>query len=377
MRPDGGWERRVEPLLEPLPIKTTARIAAAAKARRQRRARRRKSSGNWHLWARLGVEAAALLSAALVGVIALLGILADWFAGPGWWHLLPFAAAVLGFGIVMAMLFRGWVKVRGWLLRHHALLPAAIALVITAGAVWFALRPTFDRQVSSLRTLVGGTAEAERLAIAHQVYAAYRRSDLAQSLLIFERARVYEPTVREAATLFGMDAEILVGIGATESSFYPRDSADGGRGLFQITVPPAAVVALVQKRLGVASLDPLNQRHNAFVAAATLRHYLAEMRGDLFLGLLAYNIGPRNGGLRSIMRQYGARDFVTIQPYLQHLPRDYPIRVLSAALAYRLWHTEGKLPRYEDGSNALHVQRVGIPGLQTGPLPSGTVAAGS
>jgi len=225
--------------------------------------------------------------------------------------------------------------------------------------------------------LVGGSAEAERVAIAHQVYAAYRRSDLNQLLVVLERARVYEPTVHEAATTFGMDPEVLMGIGAAESAFYPRDSADGGRGLFQITVPPSAVVALVQRRLGVVALDPLNQRHNAFVAAATLRHYLVEMHGDLFLGLLAYNIGPRNGGLRSIMRQYGARDFVTIQPYLQHLPRDYPIRVLSAALAYRLWHTEGKLPHYEDGGNALHVQGVGIPGLQQGPVARGTLPAGS
>jgi hypothetical protein len=133
--------------------------------------------------------------------------------------------------------------------------------------------------------------------------------------------------------------------------------------LFQITAPPASATADARKRLGLERLDPLNQRHNAFVAAATLRHYLAEMRGDLFLGLLAYNIGPRNGGLRSIMQQYGARDFITIQPYLQHLPRDYPIRVLCAALAYRLWHTQGRLPRYEEGDNAFRVQSVGIPGL--------------
>jgi hypothetical protein len=66
------------------------------------------------------------------------------------------------------------------------------------------------------------------------------------------------------------------------------------------------------------------------------------------------------------MEQYGARDFVTVQPYLQNLPRDYPIRVLSAALAYRLWHTEGRLPRYEDGTNAVHIQSVGIPGLNAG-----------
>ena len=117
----------------------------------------------------------------------------------------------------------------------------------------------------------------------------------------------------------------------------------------------------VRRRLGVADLDPLNQRHNAFLAAATLRRYLDEMHGDPFLGLLAYNIGPRNGGLRAIMEQYGVRDFATIQPYLSTLPRDYPIRVLSAALAYRLWRTEGRLPRYED--DAQHIQSVGVPGL--------------
>jgi soluble lytic murein transglycosylase-like protein len=223
--------------------------------------------------------------------------------------------------------------------------------------------------MDSLHTLVGGTAEAERAAIAHQVYAAYRRGDLTETMRVLERARVYEPTVHEAAAAFAVDPEVLMGVGAAESSFYPRDSADGGRGLFQITAPPQAAVDRVRQLLKVNRLDPLNQRHNAFVAAATFGHYLGEMRGDLFLGLLAYNIGPRNGGLRSIMKQYGARDFVTIQPYLQHLPRDYPIRVLSAALAYRLWRTEGKLPRYEDGDNALRIQQVGIPGLQPNPLP--------
>jgi hypothetical protein len=244
---------------------------------------------------------------------------------------------------------------------------AVVALLAAGGAVWFALDPRFSRHVASLRTLVGGSAEAERVAIAHQVYAAYRRTDLEQMLRVLERARVYEPTVREAAAAFGVDFEVLMGVGAAESAFYPRDSTDGGRGLFQITAPPAIAVTEARRRLGIERLDPLNQRHNAFVAAATFHHYLGEMRGDLFLGLLAYNIGPRNGGLRSIMQQYGARDFITIQPYLQHLPRDYPIRVLCAALACRLWHAQGRLPRYEEGDNALRVQRMGIPGFDQSP----------
>jgi soluble lytic murein transglycosylase-like protein len=342
--------------------------AVVTKPRRpRRRSRRRKRKASWPVWVRTAAETGALLTAALIGVIAVLGRVTDWCAGAGWSHLLPFAGAVLGLGIAIAGVLRAWMLARRWLMRWHAVLPLVLAALIAAGALWFARQPAFNQNVTSLRTLVGGTAEAERLAIAHQVYAAYRRSDLSQLVLILERARVYEATVLEAAEAFGMDPEVLMGIGAAESSFYPRDSSDGGRGLFQITAPPQVTVALVSKRLGVAHLDALNQRHNAFVAAATLRHYLEEMGGDLFLGLLAYNIGPRNGGLRSIMKQYGARDFVTIQPYLQHLPRDYPIRVLSAALAYRVWRTEGRLPRYEDGDNALHIQNVGIPGLQPAP----------
>jgi soluble lytic murein transglycosylase-like protein len=266
-------------------------------------------------------------------------------------------------GLVAAAAFRGWRAMRRRLVRRGALLPSIVAAAAALVAVLVSGRPTFQRNLASLRVLVGGPGEAQKETIAHQVYAAYRRSDLAALGRVLERARVFEPTVLEAANAFGVDAEVLMGVGAAESAFYPRDSADGGRGLFQITAPPAAAVEQARKKLGVDRLDPLNQRHNAFVAAATLRLYLDEMHGDPFLGLLAYNIGPRNGGLRAAMEQYGARDFVTIQPYLQNLPRDYPIRVLSAALAYRLWRTQGRLPRYEDGDNAVRIQRVGIPGL--------------
>ena len=103
-------------------------------------------------------------------------------------------------------------------------------------------------------------------------------------------------------------------------------------------------------------------RYNAFLGAATLRHYLTEMKDDLFLGLLAYNIGPANGGLRFIMQQYGVTDFTTIQPYLLRLPRDYPIRVLAYALAFRISWQEGRLLAYEEGKNATTIQALGIPG---------------
>jgi len=333
--------------------------ATAAMGRKRRRGRQR----TWEVWVRRGAEVAAPLTTALLGMIVALGWLADAVAGAGpWWRLLLFAGGVLGLGLGAAALLRAWLGARRWLAQRATVLPAAVAAAVAALALWLASGPAFHAQVENLRALVGGRAETERLTLAHQVYAAYRRADLGALARVLERARVYEPTVHEAAAAYGVDAEVLMGVGAAESAFYPRDSADGGRGLFQITAPPAEAVADVRRRLGV-ELDALNQRHNAFLAAATLRRYLDEMHGDPFLGLLAYNIGPRNGGLRAIMEQYGARDFATIQPYLNTLPRDYPIRVLSAALAYRLWRTEGRLPRYEDGWNALHIQSVGVPGL--------------
>lgn len=337
---------------------------AEERARRPRRRRRRRARAGWRRWARLGLEVAGLLGAALVLVLAGIGRLATGLAGASLWRsLVPFAAVVLALGVLVTALLRGWIALRGRLAGHAAWLPAALAVTLAAVALAFARTPAFQGDVAGLRSLIGGREETERRAIAHQVYAAYRRADLSALARMLERARVYEPTVLEAAAAFGVDAEVMMGVGSAESAFYPRDSADGGRGLFQITAPPAAAVEAAKRRLEVATLDPLNQRHNAFVAAATLGLYLREMRGDPFLGLLAYNIGPRNGGLRAIMEQYGARDFVTIQPYLQHLPRDYPIRVLSAALAYRLWRHDGRLPRYEEGDNARRIQSVGIPGL--------------
>jgi soluble lytic murein transglycosylase-like protein len=315
-------------------------------------------------WSWQVVEATGLVSASLVGVLAVLGRAAERLSGIGTWdNLVPFAAVVLLLATVVAAVFWAWMSARRWLTSRAAWAPAVLASALGIGAGWLSTGPEFERDLASVRALLGGRAEAERRAIAHQVFAAYRRTPVDSWQQMLERARVHEANVREAAAAFRLDPEVLMGVGAAESAFLPRDSADGGRGLFQITSPPAAAVEATQIVLRVRVVDPVQHRHNAYLAAATLREYLNQMEGDLFLGLLAYNIGPSNGGLRSIMEQYGARDFVTIQPYLQHLPRDYPIRVLAAALAYRLWRLEGRLLRYEEGANAGLIQRIGVPGL--------------
>jgi len=313
----------------------------------------------------VGLEAMGLAITAISAVMIFLGYSAGWFSGTRFFtSLLPFAIGVLGLIIAAAVFLIGWWKLRKWLSDRKAILTPALAISFALVMGWFVLQNHFTQAFGHFRMLVGGKQEASRVTLAHQVYAAYRRYNPAQLLKMVNRAQPYNPVIAEAAKIFDIDPNLLQGIAATESSFLPRDSNDGGHGLFQITQVPKAVMALASKKLAVSNPLLIDPRHNAFIAAATLKYYLTEMHNDLFLGLLAYNIGPANGGLRFIMQQYGATDFVTIQPYLQQLPRDYPIRVLSHALAFRLWQKEGKLLVYEEGDNAMRVQRIGIPGLQ-------------
>jgi hypothetical protein len=329
-----------------------------------RRRGRRRGKRNPPRWWWVGTEIGAIAVAVLLTGLLVLGHLADWLRGGGLWtNLVPFTAAVLVLGVVVTFLTRGWLRIRPRLARLAAALPAIVAGTLALALGLLAASPRWGGAITSLRRITDAPAEAQRDAIEHQVYAAYRRTNLDATQRMLERARVYEPAIHEAAAAFDLSAEVLVGIAAAESSFYPRDSHDGGRGLFQITAPPASAVVAVRAHLGGQKPDPLNQEHNALLGAATLRVYVEQMRGDPFLALLAYNIGPRNGGLVSIMQQYGATDFVTIQPYLKDLPRDYPIRVLSAALAYRVWKQEAELPAYQDGANARRIQAIGVPGL--------------
>jgi len=309
-------------------------------------------------------EVLGLVITVVSGIMVLLGYSADWFSGTSFFgSLLPFAIGVLALALVTAALLFGWLKLRKMLSTKASIMLPVISVSFAMIIGWFIIQDKLTLAYGSFRTLVGGKQEASRVTLAHQVYAAYRRYNSAQLLKLVGRAKSYQSAIEEAAEAFDIDQNLLQGVAAAESSFLPRDSNDGGRGLFQITAVPKSVLAEAGKQLEVDRLSLDNPRHNAFVAAATLKYYLEEMNNDLFLGLLAYNIGSANGGLRFIMQQYGAKDFVTIQPYLQVLPRDYPIRVLSYSLAFRLWQKEGKLLAYEEGNNAVRIQRIGIPGL--------------
>jgi hypothetical protein len=313
----------------------------------------------------LSIEMLGLVASAVSLIIFILGYSADWFSGTHFFSsLLPFAAGVFLLVLLAALCLIGWWKARKWLQTKTLFSVPMVAICLAILMAWFIAQDNFAQAFGHFKVLVGGKQEASRVTLAHQVYAAYRRYDSAQLQHMVDRAQAFSPAIEEAAKAFRVDVNLLYGLAATESSFLPRDSKDGGRGLFQITLVPKTVMQQAARRLAVA--EPLLQdhRHNAFVAAAALKYYLSQMRDDLFLGLLAYNIGPANGGLRFIMQQYGATDFITAQPYLQQYPRDYPVRVLSYALAFKVWQKEGKLLAYEEGSNAMHIQGLGIPGLE-------------
>ncbi len=349
-------------------------MAEGSRPRRQRKVRTRRAQsrtrgGRVHWlgskWTEAFLFVAEWLSltvAACAGALWVFGKVFPWL-----WSLRPpwlrFTASIVGAFLAAVVVVASWSLLRVRLSKAHRWLPVGVACLLAVGAWSLTRSESAFQGYEQLKRQLSEREEGERARIAHQVYAAYRRAKLEDLALLLRRAQPYLPAIEEAAARFNLPAELLVGIGATESSFLPRTSRDGGRGLFQITAPPEAARRVAERTLGTRSLDLENARHNAFLAAATLQYYWQQQNGDLFLALLAYNIGPTNGGLLHIMQQYGAKDFLTIQPYLQALPADYPIRVLTAALAYRLWLRYGELLRYELGDNARKIQELGIPGL--------------
>lgn len=310
------------------------------------------------------LECIGLTALGMAAIVMLLGYFGNRFSGTDvMGSLLPFAAGILGCIILATLLLSVWIWSRKWLKSMSPLLPAAFILGLAILIGCFVPKGHFTKAFGYYRTLVGGKEEAGRVTLAHQVFAAYRRLGTGQVEKMIGRAEPFAKDIEDAADAYDIDPDLLKGLAATESSYLPRKSADGGHGLFQITQIPKPVRDDVDGLFRLDARDMGNSRYNAFLGAATFSYYLKQMNSDLFLGLLAYNIGPANGGLRFIMQQYGATDFITIQPYLLQLPRDYPIRVLSYGLAFRIHRKEGRVLAYEEEKNAMAIQALGIPGL--------------
>src|SRR5437660_8600051 len=117
------------------------------KQRRSRRRGRQRGAGAWLRW---GIEVIAVLTVALIVVMAAVGRLADAFAGAaGWGHLLPFAGGVLAVGVGAAALLRGWLVVRAWLVRRLPGSGPIVAVAIAAAGVWLASGSAFRADLAS------------------------------------------------------------------------------------------------------------------------------------------------------------------------------------------------------------------------------------
>ena len=351
------------------PRTTRNRKLTGSSSRKKSSGKKRKKSQNTlntllRSFLLFSLECLGLLIIGMAAIIVLLGHFANRLSGTDFLSsLLPFAGVILILIILASFMLGSWKRLRIWLQDKSVMLPPAIILSLTLVICGIVPQELFTRAFGYYRTLIGGKEEAGRVVLAHQVYAAYRRLDTVQLGKMIDRAGQFSQTIEEAAAAYAIDIDLLKGLAAAESSYLPRKSSDGGHGLFQITQVPASVSADVNQLLPKNSRELGDSRYNSFLGAATLRHYLTEMNQNIFLGLLAYNIGPANGGLRFIMQQYGVTDFTTIQPYLLRLPRDYPIRVLSYALAFRIERQKGRLLSYEEGKNAMTIQALGIPGF--------------
>jgi soluble lytic murein transglycosylase-like protein len=118
----------------------------------------------------------------------------------------------------------------------------------------------------------------------------------------------WEPLIQQAATQYGLDADLLRRVVDAESNGDPNAvSPKGARGLMQLM--PATAQAL-----GVE--NPFDPEQNIDGGARYLRHLL-DTFGDVRLALAAYNAGPGN------VRKYsGVPPFPETQRYVRKILGD-------------------------------------------------------
>ena len=321
-------------------------------------ARRRDVHGRPALALARALELGGAASRPLVAAVAALGRGAERFAGVGLWaNLLPFAAVAVVFGLGLAVaaarLARGSApgssRARRPAPARRRDSPSRLA------ASWWATQP----RVSARPACVCGRPSAEpprpsawrsptrsspRTAVAD-------RQALARML---ERARRTSPSVHEAAAAFGIDPEVLDGRRRGRIVASSRAaSADGGRGLFRSRHRPRTP----SRPCAAGSASPRPTRtipgRTPGSPPQRWRATSRDMDGDLFLGLLAYNIGPHK---RRPPLDHGP---VRRARFRHHpaLPPAAPAR-LSGTRAVRRrspigsGRAEAALPAYEVGDNA-------------------------
>ena len=121
----------------------------------------------------------------------------------------------------------------------------------------------------------------------------------------------FSQIIRQAASRYGVDADLIRCLIAIESNFNPKAvSPKNARGLMQIMPQTAA-------HLGVKNIFDPNE--NVDAGTRYLRDMLAKYNNDLVLALAAYNAGPDK------VDRYGRRvpPYPETRLYVQKISRNY------------------------------------------------------
>jgi soluble lytic murein transglycosylase-like protein len=120
------------------------------------------------------------------------------------------------------------------------------------------------------------------------------------------RIRRFEPTIKAAATVFGLSSELIKAVIVQESGGNPRAvSGKGAKGLMQLTDGTA-------RDLGVT--NPFDPVQNIFGGARFLASLLKKFGGDLELALASYN-----AGLGAVVKYGGVPPFKETQDYVKRI----------------------------------------------------------
>jgi Rod binding domain-containing protein len=120
------------------------------------------------------------------------------------------------------------------------------------------------------------------------------------------RIRRFEPTIKAAATVFGLSTDLIKAVILHESGGNPRAvSHKGAKGLMQLTDGTA-------RDLGVT--NPFDPVQNIFGGARFLAGLLKKFGGDLELALASYNAGPG-----AVLKYGGIPPFKETQEYVRRI----------------------------------------------------------